>query len=128
MKIKDYAASRGCTAQNVYLHLKKPEFDGHWSKGTLDQEAIEMLDELISPGGNGVVVMDKEQQDQLNLLRTEVDRLRLKLESQQDENMRLQDLLLIRTEMIGQLQIENKTMSLQIEAQEQAKKPWWRRK
>ena len=127
VKITEYAASHGCTPQNVYLHLRKPEFKGHWSKGTLDDEAVAMLDKLITPA-NGIVVVDREHQEQIDQLKAEITRLHNELERSQDQLIQAKDLLLEKTEQIGQLQIANTTMMLQIEAQEAKKKPFWRRK
>ena len=71
--IRDYAAKKGCTVQNIYKLLKKydPMLSGHYSKvGSktfLDKFAQTFLDKYITP--KALLVTDNEMMDEINKLR-----------------------------------------------------------
>lgn len=110
MKIREYAEQRGCSVQNVYLHLKKPEFEGLWKRGILSEEAIKILDSLINPPEISVVDTKNtekiEKQDALiQKLYEENAELHRKLENSQEQNM----VLLIEMQKSNQQLLEAKS-------------------
>lgn len=76
MKIKDFAIQEGVTPQAIYKLLKKHEeaLKGHVLKGKkfteLDAYAMEYLQEVMI--GSTVVVADRQQQDEIQRLKTEL--------------------------------------------------------
>lgn len=131
-RIREFADSVGCTAQNIYLHLDtyKEQLEGHVHKGSrgkvLDDYACEFLRSVMNPKE---ISADNQLMEEVNKLRallveanTKNSKLVEELSGLKTENYKLQQelssketLLLETQDMSEALQVEYDTLTEDLE-------------
>lgn len=119
IKLQDFAISKGVTDKAIYKHLNKHkvELDGHYEKrgrnGTwLDEFACDFISNLMI---NSPIVLGDSQQQQ------EIDQLKRKNDELTDKLIKAQEIMLSMKDEMVNLQIENSSLRLKIEHQEEKK-------
>lgn len=119
IKLQDFAHSRGVTDKAVYKHLNKhkEELQEHIEKrgknGTwLDDYACDFISNLMI--SNPVVIGDSQQQQ-------EIDQLKKKNEELIDKLLIAQEMIINMKDEMTNLKIENSSLQLKIEHQEEKK-------
>lgn len=119
IKLQDFAHSRGVTDKAVYKHLNKhkEELQEHIEKrgknGTwLDDYACDFISNLMI--SNPVVLGDSQQQQ-------EIDQLKKKNEELMDKLLMAQEVIINMKDEMTNLKIENSSLQLKIEHQEEKK-------
>lgn len=129
IKLQDFAASRGVTDKAIYKHLKKyaADLENHIEKrgknGTwLDDYACEYISKLMV--SNPVVLSEASDREEIERLRKKVEELQDKLAESNEKGRNLAEAMLAMKDEMTNLQLENRSLQLKIEHQEE-KKHWW---